>query len=320
LKPLLTLENVSASLQIKKGLLGYRTIQPVHAVSLSIAEGETVALVGESGCGKSTIGRLALRLIEPSSGQIVFDGTDVTHSKEENLKWFRKRVQAVFQDPFSSMNPYMNVKQILEEPLLIHGVGEPDGRTGLMKKILGEVRLSPPEDFLYKYPHMLSGGQRQRVGIARALMLEPDFILADEPVSMIDASSRAEILHVMQELQDRRGLSFLYITHDIATARHFSDRIAIMYLGKIVEIGASEQVIKHPKHPYTKGLIDAVPDANPDNRLRERPTLKGEPPSITDIPAGCRFHPRCPYFMEALCEVREPELRRRETEVACHLY
>jgi len=318
LEPLLTLEKVTASLQVKRGLLRYDTIHPVHSVSLTVAKGETVALVGESGCGKSTVGRLALRLIEPSSGHVVFEGKDITHTREEELKWFRRRAQAVFQDPFSSMNPYMNIKQILEEPLLIHGIRTASERIGLIKRVLDEVRLSPAEDFLFKYPHMLSGGQRQRVGVARALMLEPDFILADEPVSMIDASSRAEILHVMRELQARRGLSFLYITHDIATARHFSDRIAVMYLGKIVEVGPSESVIRDPKHPYTRGLIDAVPAPNPENRLRERPTLKGEPPSMMDIPTGCRFHPRCPYFMPKLCEITEPELKGQK--VACHLY
>jgi peptide/nickel transport system ATP-binding protein len=211
----------------------------------------------------------------------------------------------VFQDPYSSIDPFMSVYQILEEPLAVHGLGD---RRDRVDRALEDVRLTPTGEFAGKYPHMLSGGQRQRVGIARALILRPDYIVADEPVSMIDASSRVEILELLRELQGRYGIAFLYVTHDIATARYFSDRMAVMYLGRVVERGAPRAVLDGPLHPYTQALIAAVPEADPANRLRERQVVSGEPPSPVNVPRGCRFHPRCPWFMAGVCDAAEPEL------------
>jgi len=216
----------------------------------------------------------------------------------------------------------MNIYQIIEEPLVIHGIGTSEEKMEMVRKSLRDVRLTPEDDFILKYPHQLSGGQRQRVSMARALVLEPKFIVADEPVSMIDASSRAEILLLLKELQESKGISFLYITHDIATARYFADRIAVMYLGRLVEIGLPLQIIEDPLHPYTKALIEAVPDADPSNRLRERKVIPGEPASSKDIPSGCRFHPRCEYAIKGKCEQDDAYLNEVKPEhfVACHLY
>ena len=228
----------------------------------------------------------------------------------------------MFQDPYSSIDPFMSIAQTLEEPLVIHGYGSADERTALVHQSLEDVNLSPAEETAAKYPHMLSGGQRQRVGIARALILKPDFILADEPVSMIDASSRAEILYLMRGLQKTYGITFLYITHDIATARHFSDRIAVMYAGRIVEMGPSDRIIEEPLHPYTDALIRAIPEPDPANRLRQRPVIPGEPPSPTEPPPGCRFNPRCPHAISGTCEVIDPPLIEvaPRHQAACHLH
>lgn len=226
-------------------------------------------------------------------------------SKEERDRLYRTATEMIFQDPFTSLNPYMTIGQIIEEPLIIHGFDE-KGREGRIFRALEDVRLSPPQDFIKKYPHMLSGGQRQRVGIARCLVLEPTFIVADEPVSMIDASSRAEILFLMRSLQEKYGMGIMYITHDIATAKFFSDRIAIMYAGKIVELGETRKVLKNTLHPYTAALIEAVPDLDPKNRFKVRRVVPGEPPSPINPPLGCRFHPRCEFKIQGLCDVKEP--------------
>ena len=306
----------------RKGLFQRVTIKAVNGVSLSLRRGETVAVVGESGSGKTTMGRASLCLVKPVAGTITFDGRDVTGLGEGKLKGFRRRAQVVFQDPYSSINPYMTVSQIVQEPLVVHGVGERSERQDRARQALEDVRLSPADVIMAKYPHALSGGQRQRVGIARTLVLEPDYIVADEPVSMIDASSRAEILYLMQELQKAYDITFLYITHDIASARHFSDRIAVMYLGSIVEQGPSASVVGAPKHPYTQALIEAVPEPDPTNRLRERQVISGEPPSPASMPSGCSFHPRCPKFMPGLCNEQKPELKAVAPGhvVACFLY
>ena len=319
LAPLLSMDGIKVHFSARKMLFRADTVRAVDGVSLSLDRGETVSVVGESGSGKTTLGRASLRLAPITEGSVVFDGVEITGTGEGKLKWFRRRAQAVFQDPYSSIDPFMNVRQVLEEPLIIHGLPDRDDR---VKQALEEVRLAPAEEFMSKFPHMLSGGQRQRVGIARALILQPDYILADEPVSMIDASSRTEILYLMRELQKRMGIAFLYITHDIATARYFSERIAVMYLGRVAEQGPPGEVLDDPLHPYTVALIEAVPEADPDNRLRDRPTVPGEPPNPVNIPTGCRFSPRCPKFMAGLCDVVEPELIevRPGRLVACHLY
>ena len=319
---LLQLDHIDIHFYARKGLWGRTTIRAVNDLSLTLRRGETVAVVGESGSGKTTIGKASLRLIKPVHGSIRFQGHDITNLPEGKLKGFRRKAQAVFQDPYSSINAYMTVAQIIEEPLVIHQIDNKDRRMERVRQVLQEVRLTPVEAFLGKYPHTLSGGQRQRVGLARALVLEPDYIVADEPVSMIDASSRAEILFLMRRLQHDYGIAFLYITHDIASAAHFSDRVAVMYLGRIVELGPPDQVIHQPKHPYTKALIAAVPEPDPANRFRQREVVPGEPPSPSNVPPGCAFHPRCPQFIPGVCEAAVPTSREVEPGhfVACYLY
>ncbi len=314
--PLLRAEHVSVHFHARSGLISSSTVRAVDDVTLVVNRTETVALVGESGCGKTTLGRALLRLVEPSSGTILFDDESILSFDKGRLRTFRRRAQAVFQDPYSSMSPYMTVGEIVEEPLRIHGLA------GSVESILEQVKLTPPEEIAAKYPHNLSGGQRQRVSIARAVTLSPEFIVADEPVSMVDASNRAEILSLLRELQSEHGIAFLYITHDIASARHFSDRIAVMYLGTLVEIGASDLVISDPRHPYTEGLLAAVPDPNPDNRNKMRKTIPGELPNGAEVPPGCPFHPRCTKAIGGTCEVvrPRPSLLASGREVSCHLY
>ncbi|MCL0101948.1 ABC transporter ATP-binding protein [Dehalococcoidia bacterium] len=320
--PLLAINNLKVHFFARKGMFQRVTIRAVNGVSLGLRRGETLAIVGESGSGKTTLGRASLRLVKPSAGTIVFDGVDITGLGESELKGFRRRAQAVFQDPYSSLNPYMNISQIVQEPMVVHGLGSRDERESRVRKALEDVRLNPVDGVMSKHPHTLSGGQRQRVGIARALVLRPEYIVADEPVSMIDASSRAEILYLMQELKQAYSLAFLYITHDIASARHFADRIAVMYLGNIVERGIPSSIVAEPKHPYTQALIAAVPEPDPTNRLRQRPVIPGEPPSPANIPNGCAFHSRCPKVMRGLCDVEKPELKEigGGQAVACFLY
>ncbi|MCH8974027.1 MAG: ABC transporter ATP-binding protein [Chloroflexi bacterium] len=319
---LVELSDLVVRFHARTGLFRTVAIHAVDGVSLTIEAGETVALVGESGSGKTTLGRASLRLVRPASGSVRFDGRDITDAPERELKEFRRQAQAIFQDPYSSLNPYHTVREAVEEPLAVHGIGTAAERTDRARKALEDVQLRPADVFLPMYPHLLSGGQRQRVGIARALVLEPRYVVADEPVSMIDASSRAELLYLLRDLQATYGIAFLYVTHDIASARHFAGRIAVMYLGSIVEIGTPEAVVERPLHPYTKALIDAVPEPDPANRLRERAVVPGEVPSAADPPAGCPFHPRCPRFMAGRCELQRPTLREVEPGhyAACYLY
>jgi len=295
-------------------------VKAVDGVDFDINETETLALVGESGCGKTTVGKLITRLIDPTEGVITLKGIDVATLKGDDLKAYRKEVQMVYQDPFASINPRFRIYDVLEEPLLIHGIGESiNEREELIFRALEEVKITPPEDYIHRYPHMLSGGQRQRVSFARAMILEPSFIVADEPVSMLDVSIRAEILELMKELQQKRGLTYLYITHDISTSRFFAQNIAVMYLGKIVEMGDVREVIDNPLHPYTKALLSAVPEPIPERRdmIKEIP-IKGEVPNAANIPSGCRFHPRCVIAKDA-CRHEEPELvdRGNRHYVAC---
>ncbi len=320
--PLVRLENVHVYFWVRKGLFRSEVVRAIDGVSLEIRRGEVVGLVGESGSGKTTLGRAILGLVKPTAGRITFADQDVSALTASEAKLFRRQVQAVFQDPFGSIDPFMTIFDTVAEPLLIHGIGDEAERRKRVFQALQDVRLTPPEEFAGRYPHHLSGGQRQRVGIARALVLQPRFIVADEPVSMIDASSRAELLYLLRSLQDQFGIAFLYITHDIATARHFAQRVAVMYLGRIVEWGPVDSIVEDPLHPYTQALIAAVPEPDPANRLHERPVLPGEPPSPVHLPPGCAFHPRCPASMAGRCDGSRPQLQevRPDHFVACFLF
>lgn len=283
----------------------------VQGVSLSIARGETLGLVGESGCGKSTLGRCLLKLLEPTAGEIVFDGKPLTKLTAAQMKPFRRRMQIIFQDPYSSLNPRLTVGSILEEPLVVHRLaGGATGRRDRVRELLHLVGL--PAEAVYRYPHEFSGGQRQRVGIARALAVEPELIVCDEPVSALDVSIQAQVVNLLRELQERLKLTLLFISHDLRVVRHISQRVAVMYLGKIVELADAESLYREPRHPYTQALLSAVPSAEPGSP-RRRIVLAGEPPRPTCPPSGCSFHPRCPVA-EARCANEEPLLRRLKGE------
>jgi len=296
-------------------------VRAVDQISFDIKKGEIFGLAGESGSGKTTTGRLLLRLIEPSSGTIYFHDKDITKIPDKQFKRIRSKMQIIFQDPYESLNPRMTISDIVSEPLRVQGHGEEDETESRVSKVLEDVELIPPEEFLLRYPHELSGGQRQRVAVARALILDPEFIAADEPVSMLDASIRAEVLNLMIDLREKYNVSILYITHDLALARHTCDRLAIMYLGKIMERGDVEEIVQEPLHPYTKALMVAVPVPDPTS-ARIEVVIKGEIPNPINPPSGCRFHTRCPQFIGDICRIKEPTLIEvgKHRHVACHLY
>jgi len=277
-------------------------------------------LAGESGCGKTTTGKLLVKLLEATGGKIFFDGKDITNLKGEELRLLRRKIQIIFQDPYASLNPRMRIGTAVGHPLEIHNLAKGAEKRRKVMEILEKVGLTPPDQFINLYPHQLSGGQRQRAALSRSIITDPEFVVADEPVSMIDVSLRTTLIDLMLDLRKELGLTYLFITHDLAVAKYISDRIAIMYLGKIVEIGDKEELFSDPLHPYTQALLSAIPVPNPE-RKRKTIELKGEVSSAINIPPGCRFHPRCPKAFEK-CPIEEPVLVNvgKHHLVACHLY
>jgi oligopeptide transport system ATP-binding protein len=323
---LLQLEDVKVWFPIKEGIVFERhigDIQAVDGVSFAVRRGETLGLVGESGCGKSTTGRAIIRLYKPTEGRIVFDGTDITEMSGAPLRAIRRRMQMIFQDPYASLNPRMNVATIITEPMEIHHVGTPKERRERGRELLSTVGLNP--EFGVRYPHEFSGGQRQRIGVARALALNPDLVVADEPISALDVSIQAQIINLLERLQGEFGLTYLFVAHDLSVVTHISDRIAVMYLGRIVELAGSRDLNRHPLHPYSVALLSAIPIPDPvvESR-RRRIILKGDVPSPVSPPSGCRFHTRC-WLRERLgnpeiCTTVDPPLHEVASghDVACH--
>jgi len=321
-EPLVEMKDLVKGFPVKGGVLHRRvgTVNAVAGVNLTIGRGETVGLVGESGCGKTTLGRLLVRLIEPTSGTIMFDGTDITKLKDKDLKPFRRRMQIIFQDPYSSLDPRTQVGDSISDGLRLHGVGDKDERHERVQRMLELVGIR--SSHTGRYPHEFSGGQRQRIGIARALILEPELVVADEPVSALDVSVQAQVLNLLKELQGELNLTLLFIAHNLAVVEHISNRVGVMYLGRIVELTDQESLYRVPTHPYTQALLSAIPIPDP-GRARERIVLQGDVPSPLDPPSGCTFHPRCAVAIEGTCEVEAPSQRQvpgdAEHIAACHL-
>jgi peptide/nickel transport system ATP-binding protein len=305
--PLLSVRNLRTQFELRRWVFGRAGfVRAVDGVSFELKRGEAIAVVGESGCGKSSLARTILGLYRPTEGEVFFEGKRLTGLNGRDLRWYRSQVGYVQQDPYGALPPFMPVRRILEEPLIVNRAARKTEREERIHEVLGEVRLTPVEEFLPKFPHMLSGGQQQRVVIARAMILRPKLLVADEPVSMLDASVRVEILELLHGLQRAHNLGVIYITHDLSSVRHFSERIFVMYAGKIVEKAEVRQLIHNPLHPYTRALLAAIPDPDAENVRTLKPVPPGEPPSLVQPPSACRFHPRCPEFMKGLCDVEDP--------------
>jgi oligopeptide transport system ATP-binding protein len=322
-QPLLDVRNLVMHFPLTQGIIFQKkvgAVQAVDGVSLSVKKGETLGLVGESGCGKSTTGRAILQLYKPTAGEVIFNGQDLTKLNGGDMRKMRRHLQMIFQDPYASLNPRMTVGSIVSEPMQIHNLVPKNQRNQRVQELLQTVGLNPY--FANRYPHEFSGGQRQRIGIARALAANPDFIVCDEPVSALDVSIQAQIVNLLEDLQNEFGLTYLFIAHDLSVVRHISDRVAVMYLGKIVELADRNALYEDPLHPYTKALLSAVPIPDPViERKRERIILTGDVPSPINPPSGCHFHTRCPYVMD-VCKQIDPILADQGDNhfVACHLY
>jgi len=320
---LVTIEDLRVHFPITSGIVFQRKVGAVYAVDgidLEIKQGETLGLVGESGCGKSTTGRAILQLIRPTTGRVLYSGADLAHLSGSALRKQRRRMQMIFQDPYASLNGRMTVGDIVGEPLLVHKMGDRAQRKAKVRELLETVGINP--NTLNRYPHEFSGGQRQRIGIARALAVEPNFIVCDEPISALDVSIRAQIINLLQQLQREFGLTYLFIAHDLSVVRHISDRVAVMYLGRIVELAENSVLYEAPMHPYTQALLSAVPIPDPAAEELRRPVvLTGDVPSPVEPPRGCHFHTRCPAAREGLCDVEDPQLKivRPGHWAACHL-
>jgi oligopeptide transport system ATP-binding protein len=318
--PFLSVTDLKKHFRVGRGLLWGQggVVRAVDGVSFTLRKGETLGLVGESGCGKSTTGRCILRLLEPTAGKVVFDGVSVFEAGREQMRQLRRQMQIIFQDPYSSLNPRMSVEQIVGEGMVIHRLARGAERRERTADLLRKVGLSP--DHMKRYPHEFSGGQRQRIGIARALAVSPSLIIADEPISALDVSIQAQVLNLLEDLQEEFGLTYLFIAHDLRVVEHISDRVAVMYLGQLVEVAESRELYRNPLHPYTQALLSAIPIPDPTVK-RERTILKGDPPSPLNPPTGCRFHTRCPKRFEP-CDRQEPVLREIQPGhwVSCHLY
>ena len=320
-KVLLKVDHMKKYFPIRSGIFSRTTgqVKAVDDVSFEVYEGETLGIVGESGCGKSTTGRVLMRLTEPTEGRIEFNGTDLTALSTEEMRKMRRDIQMVFQDPYASLNPRHTIEKILEEPLIVHGIGRTSAeRRKMVLDYLKIVGLS--EYHAKRYPHQFSGGQRQRIGIARALMTNPKLIIADEPVSALDVSIQAQVLNLMKQLQEELKLTYIFIAHDLGVVRHISDRVGVMYLGRMVELATSESLYEKPLHPYTQALLSAVPIPDPEH-VSEQMILTGDIPSPSNPPSGCTFHTRCPFAM-AVCKQKAPALQEITPghSVACHLY
>lgn len=319
-KPLLQVKNLKKYFAKTGGVFSRKIgeIKAVDGISFTVNEGEVFGIVGESGCGKSTAAKTILRLLEPTDGEVIFEDQDITKLSQEKMRQLRRHMQFVFQDPYASLNPRQRVEKILEEPLIVHGVKDKNERKRRVQEILEVVGLT--KEHGKRYPHQFSGGQRQRIGIARALILNPKLIIFDEPVSALDVSIQAQILNLMKDLQDQFGLTYIFISHDLSVVKHISDRIGVMYLGKLVELADNDSLYDEPLHPYTKSLLSAIPEPDPDMK-KERIILQGDLPSPANPPTGCPFHTRCPFRMEK-CEKVCPALKEVKPDhyVACHLY